>query len=118
MSALFDCLNAINYKNKSYKYKKKDCSGYMLLLWFSHDRYCLSLLDDINEHLFDMPDAMVYKYLYDAVPHTKRFLKWDKGTKQKKMLVKEEKIIKKMMDTYGFSRYEAETLYILYIKEN
>jgi len=117
MATLFDCLNAINYKNKTYKYNKKDCSAYMLLLWFSHDQHCLSVLDKINEHLFDIPDEMVYKYLYNAVPSNKRFLKWDKGIKKKKMLKKEEKIIQSMIDRYSFSKYEAETLYVLYIKD-
>lgn len=114
---LFDCLNAINHKNKSYKYNKKDCNAYMLLLWFSHDQSCLNILDKINEHLFDIPDKMVYQYLYTAIPQSRRFLKWDKGTKSKKLLKKEEKIISAMIDTYNFSRFEAETLYVLYIKD-
>ncbi len=114
---LFDCLNAINYKNKSYKYKKKDCNAYMLMLWFSHDQKCLELLENINERLFDIPDEMVYKYLYNAVSQSRRFLKWDKGVKSKKLLKKEQKVIDDMIDDYGFSRYEAETLYVLYIKD-
>jgi len=116
-SPLFNCLNAINQKNKSYKYNKKDCNAYMLLLWFSHDQKCLDILDKINERLFDIPDEMVYKYLYSAIPLSRRYLKWDKGIKSKKMLKKEEKIIQSMIDTYNFSKYEAEMLYVLYIKE-
>lgn len=115
--SLFDCLNAINYKNKSYKYNKKDCNGYMLLLWFSHDKECISIVDEINRYLFSMNDEMVYNCLYSKIPRKKRFIKWDKGIKDKKLLKKEEKIIKKLRDLYGFSEFESKTLYKLYIKD-
>lgn len=116
-SPLFNCLNAINYKNKSYKYNKKDCNGYMLMLWFSHDQKCLPITDRINEYIFSMPDEVIYKYLFKAIPKSRRYLKWDKGKKDKGLLKKEDSIIKDMMDKYSFSKYEATKLYLLYIKE-
>jgi hypothetical protein len=115
-SPLFDCLNAINLKNKSYQYNKKDVSAYMLLLWFSHDPDCIDIVDKINERLFDIPDEMVYHYLYEAVPQKRRFIKWDKGTKNKDLLKKERKIIDGLKEQYGFSEYEAKKLYVLYMK--
>jgi len=112
---LFDCLNAINNKNKSYQYDKKDVNAYMLMLWLSHDPDCLDILDKINERLFDIPDELVYTYLYNAVPQKRRFIKWDKGQKDK-LKKKEEEIIQGIIDEYGMSKYEATNLYNLYIK--
>lgn len=113
---LFDCLNAINLKNPSYKYNKKDCSGYMLLMWFSHAQSCAEIVNNINNYLFDIPDEFVYTYLYKAIPKARRFIKWDKGTKDKKLLKREEKVIKELMDIYSMSKLEALTLFKRYIK--
>ena len=116
MSDLFACLNAINFKNKKYKYNKKDCSGYMLLMWYSHDKDCMGIVADINEHLFNLPDKLVFKYLFKRIPQKKRFLKWTKGVKDKKLLKKEEAVIQGWIDLYKFSRYEAETLFYRYVR--
>ncbi len=113
---LFDCLNAINMKNPSYKYNKKDCSGYMLIMWFSHSQSCIKIVSKINKHLFDVPDEFVYTYLYKQIPKARRFIKWDKGIKDKKLLKKEEKIVKNIMDVYSFSKFEALTLFKRYLK--
>jgi hypothetical protein len=88
----------------------------MLLLWFSHDPDCIDIVDKINERLFDIPDEMVYYYLYEAVPQKRRFIKWDKGVKDKDLLKKERKIIDGLKEQYSFSEYEAKKLYVLYIK--
>ena len=114
--ALFDPINAIIKKNASYKYNKKDCPAYMLMMWFSHSNPLLPLLDQINEHLFDMKDEAVYKCLYDGVPKGYRKLKYIKGTKDKKLLKKQQKIIEELIDTYQLSKEEAFKLYTLYIK--
>ncbi len=116
MSELFKCLDAINLKNKNYKYTKKDCSGYMLLMWFSHNRSCMPFVEEINKYLFDISDEMVYSYLYRVIPKGKKYLKWDKGTKDKKLLKREEKVIKELTDIYGISDDEALMLFKLYIK--
>ena len=97
---LFDCINAINGKNASYQYSKKDCSGYMLLMWFSHAKDCIDIVNDINNHLFDVPDNLIYHYLYKSVPEGNRFLKYDKGIKDKRLLVKQQKIITALQDEY------------------
>ena len=117
-SGLFACINAINYKNSSYQYNKKDCTAYMLLLWFSHDQKCLGTLNEINEYLFSMPDKIVYDYLYRVIPqNNRRFLKWDKGSKKRITKVDEDNI-KELMDVYGFSRYEAMSCYMLFVKKH
>lgn len=114
-SRLFDCLNAINHKNKSYQYSKKDCSGYMLLMWFSHTTDCSDIINDINQFLFDIPDELLYHYLYKSIPKGNRFIKYDKGTKDKKLLVKQQKLIKALMDEYQMSKMEALKLFKGYI---
>ena len=112
---LFDCINAINGKNASYKYSKKDCNGHMLLMWFSHATDCVSIVNDINLHLYDIPDELVYYYLYKAVPKGTRFIKYDKGTKDKKLLVKQQKIIQSLIDEYDMSKMEAKTIFKRYL---
>ena len=112
---LFDCLNAINGKNASYKYSKKDCSGFMLLQWFSHATDCIDIVNNINLHLFSISDELVYHYLYEAVPKGTRFIKYDKGTKDKKLLVKQQKIIQSLIDEYGMSKMEAKTVFKRYV---
>ncbi len=112
---LFDCLNAINMKSKSYVYSKKDCSGYMLLMWFSHATDCSDIINDINKHLFDIPDELLYHYLYKAIPKGNRFIKYDKGVKDKKLLVRQQKIIQALQDEYEISKMEALQLYKRYL---
>jgi hypothetical protein len=112
---LFDCLNAINRKDPSYKYNKKDVSGYMLLMWFSHASDCTDIINEINAHLFDIPDELVYYYLYKSVPTGNRFIKYDKGTKEKKLLVRQQKLIQTLMDEYEMSKMEATKLFKRYL---
>lgn len=112
---LFNCLNAINQKIPSYKYNKKDCTAYMLMLWLSHDRGCLPYIDKLNERLFEMPDELVFAALFKSIPNGKRFIKWDKGIKDKELTKKKEDIIKTLQDDYGFSKFEAKTLFKRYI---
>ncbi len=112
---LFDCIKAINEKNSSYKYNKKDCSGYMLLMWFSHATDCVPIINEINRHLFDIPDELVYTYLYKSVPAGQRFIKYDKGTKDKALLVRQKKVIQTLMDEYEMSKMEATTVFKRYL---
>lgn len=112
---LFDCINAINHKNASYKYSKKDCSAYMLLMWFSHATDCLDIVNNINEHLFDIPDELVYHYLYKSVPAGNRFMKYDKGDKDKALLKKQKDLIQALMDEYEISKKEATMLFKRYL---
>lgn len=112
---LFDCLNAVNLKHPNYKYNKKDCSGYMLLLWLSHSPSCMTFVDKLNERLFGMPDELVFAALFKGIPKSKRFIKWDKGVKDKALTKKKEKIIQGLKDNHGMSDYEAKTLFKRYI---
>ena len=115
VAPLFECLNAINLKNPSYKYNKKDCSGYMLLLWLSHSPSCMPLVDKLNERLFSMSDEVIFAALFKGVSKDKRFIKWDKGIKDKKLTKKKEKIIQGLKDNHGMSEFEAHTLFKRYI---
>lgn len=114
-SPLFECLNAVNLKSPGYKYKKKDCSGYMLLLWLSHSPSCMEYIDILNERLFDIPDELVYAALFKGIPKSKRYIKWDKGLKDKAMGKKKERIIQDLKDVHGMSDFEAKTLFKRYI---
>lgn len=114
-NGLFDCLNAINHKNPSYRYSKKDCSGYMLLMWFSHAQDCSDILNDINKYLFDIPDELVYHYLYKSIPRGQRYIRYDKGTKDKKLLVRQQKVIQALIDEYQMSKKEALQTFKRYI---
>ena len=114
---LFDPINAIIKKNASYKYNKKDCNAYMLMMWFSHSNSLLPLLDKINKNFFDMGDEVVFKCLYDGVPVGYRQLKYIKGNKNKELRKKQQKIIDMLIDEYDLSKEEAFKLYTLYIKD-
>ena len=98
---IFDALNAINYKKNDFKYNTKICSAYMLLLWLSHDRTLLSLLNKINRYVFNLPDEVVYNYLYQSVPSGKRFLKW-----VKKVQTDKDKDLEKELEEYNLSKKE------------
>jgi len=114
-TTIYDCINAIKEKIPTYKYNKKSASAYMLLLWFSHLDMCMPHVDRLNERLFDMPDELVFSALFKSVPRGRRFIKWDKGVKDKALSKKKEDAIKEMMDEHGFSKFEASTVYKRYI---
>jgi len=101
---LFDCLDAINFK-KPYKYKKSDCSGYMLVMWLSHDPSLIDICNEINQHVFHLKDDLIFKYFLRKVPKKRRFLKWTKKSKESEI---KEKEIQKLMDEYGISSREAK----------
>jgi len=108
---LFDCLNAINHKNASYKYDRKHCSAYMLLMWFSHSQDCLGIVNKINKYLFDIPDELVYTYLYKSVPKGSRFIKYDKGDKNGTLSKKQQDTVRAIREEYGVSKKEALTIF-------
>ena len=73
-------------------------------------------IDRLNERLFNMPDELVFAALYKGIPKGKRFIKWDKKTKDgDKIIKKKESIITRLMEDYGFSDFEARTLFKRYI---
>lgn len=62
-----------------------------------------------------MPDELVYAALYKGISKGKRFIRWDKGIKDKALTKKKEKVIQALKDEYGFSDFEAKTLFKRYI---
>lgn len=97
---IFTYINAISYKREM-KYDKSLAPAYMLMLWFSHDRTLLPILNDINQYLFGLPDDVVYDYLYSTVPSGKRYLKWVKKDKSEK-----EESLEKELQVYNISKKE------------
>ena len=113
---LFDTLNAINKKIPTYKYSKKHATGYMLMLWLSHSPECMPFVEKLNERMFTMTDEQIFAALFKGIPkNTRRFLKWDKGVKDKKLGKKKEDTIQQLKDEHGFSDYEARTIFKLYV---
>jgi hypothetical protein len=106
---IFTYLNAINYK-KEVKYDKSIGNAYLLMLWLSHDKSLLSILNRINEHIFNLPDEIVFKYLFYDIPRGKRFLKWVKKNKT----IQEENL-EKDLEEYNLSKREI-MLYSKFIK--
>lgn len=107
---IFSFLNAINYKKTDIKYDPKLGSAYLLMLWLSHDRTLLAILNKINQYIFNLPDNVVYNYLYDKIPRGKRFLKW-----VRKIQTDQEKNIEKELEEYKLSKKEI-MLYNKFIK--
>lgn len=77
---IFDFLNSINDK-KRIDINKKDFSNYMVTLWLSHAEECINVINDINKHIFNIPEEAMYEYLYDKIPKKKRFIKFTKKNK-------------------------------------
>lgn len=99
---LFDHLNSIFYK-KSIEFDKKQCSGYKLTLWLSHDKNLINDVNRINQILFDISDECVYNYFYHKVPKGRRFIKYTK--KDKKV---DNKEVEELMKQHNMSKREAE----------
>jgi len=112
---IFKCLDAIKEKIPSYKYNKKSAPAFMLMMWLSHLEIYMPTINKLNDRLFDMPDELVYSAMFKSIPKGKRFFRWDKGDKSENKLDKKDVIIKDMMDEYGFSEFEAKTVYKRYI---
>lgn len=99
---LFNCLNAVNEKIP-YTYKKKDCSGYMLTMWLSHDPALIGICNKINPYIFSLSNEMIYKYFRKRVPAKRRYLKWTR----KDVSNTNEKEVLELMDEYNISKREA-----------
>jgi hypothetical protein len=78
---IFNYINAINYK-KEIKYDSKKGNAYLLMLWMSHDKSIIDIVNKMNKYIFNVEDKTVFDYLYYAVPKGKRFLKWTKKDKK------------------------------------
>ena len=101
---LFDYLNAIYYK-KDVEYDKKVANSYILTLWLSHDKTLVDMVNDINKHLFRLPDKAIFQYYWYNVPRGKRYIKFVKKPKQDK---DNEKQVEELMKQYNISKREAE----------
>lgn len=105
---LFDYLNAIFYK-KPLEYDKKIAPSYLLTLWLSQDRELIHMVNDINKHLFLLPDKVVYNYYWHKVPKKKRFIQYTKKDKADK---ERDKKVEELMEQYNISKREARACII------
>jgi hypothetical protein len=102
---LFATLNSITQKKPiPGGYSKKEANAYILLLWLSHSPGLLPIINKINKYQFQLPDELVYKYLFHMVPKGFRKIYWTKG---KKLTEKQKSDIKELMDEYNISDKEA-----------
>jgi hypothetical protein len=104
---MFDFMNQIFYKKKTYPYDKKICNSYLLLMWLSHDPQLMPYIHKINHLQWYVPDDTIYEYLMDVIPKGKRFIKWDKKTAEDK---KRQKKIEEIMSETRLSKREAMNL--------
>lgn len=101
---LFDAIKAIN--EKSYiEYDPKKASKYILMLWLSESRELIDIISKVNYNIFNLPDKLVFKYLYQRVPKKKRFIKY---TKKEKLSKEEEQEVQELINDYNISYQEAE----------
>ena len=101
---LFEVIKAINEKN-AIEYDPKKANKYILMLWLSQSRELIDIISKLNYNFFNVPDKLVFKYLYGKVPKKQRFIKY---TKKEKLPKEEEKEIQELVDKYGISYLEAE----------
>lgn len=101
---IFTFINQILYKTNKVEYDPKIAGGYMLVMWFSHGRQFLPIVDKILPLVFTLTDRQIYDYLYSSIPKGKAFLKWTK--KEKSVDTKIAELCKK----YNISKMEATSL--------
>ena len=103
---LFATLNNITQKKPlPGGYSKKEANAFILLLWLSHSTGLLPIINRINKFQFELPDELVYKYLFHMVPKGFRKIYWTKG---KSLTEKQKSDIKELMNIYGISDREAK----------
>jgi len=109
---IFDILRQINEKHERYEYDKKIAPAWQLLNWLSHDQYLMDYAQNINRLMFvsGMPDKMVYKYFFHAIPKKRRYIKWIKKDGVDK---KRKKAIEEIAERRNMSIREAEYIYDL-----
>jgi len=105
---LFDFMNQLYYKKRTYPYDKKICNGYLLLMWLSHDQQLMPIVHKINRLQWYVPDGIIYEYLMDQVPRGKRFVKWTKKTPENK---KKSKRVEELMEETNLSKREILMIY-------
>jgi hypothetical protein len=101
---MFDYMNQIFYKKRTYPYNKKIANAYLMLMWLSHDQKLMPIIHKIARLQWYVPDDIIYEYLMDAVPKGKRFIKWDKKLAEDKKRVKN---IEDLMSETKLSKREA-----------
>ena len=105
-ATLFSFIDQIRSKETWYDYDPKIAPAFLLLMGLSNYNPDLKTCNAINHLLWPMPSDMIYKYFFEAIPKGKRFVKWPKKEKSKKI----DKEIKALKEKYNISTYEAKLL--------
>ena len=106
---LFDYINQILLKTKTFAYDKKIASGWMLSHILSHDSRLISFVQKMNLIQFNVPDECVYQYYFNVLPRGKRFIAIPKKADI------DEDALSEIMEQYGISKKEA--MFFLKFKE-
>jgi hypothetical protein len=101
---MFDYMNQIYYKKRTYKHDNKICNAYLLLMWLSHDQELMPYIHKINHLQWYVPNDIIYEYLMQVIPKGKRFIRWDKKTAEDK---KRQKQIDEIISETRLSKREA-----------
>ena len=103
-NSLFDAINSINDKQKR-DINHKNVTGFILTLWMAENKELIEYANKINPYIFNLPDKIVYKYFYNAVPEKKRFVKW---TAKEKLSKENDNKINELCVKYNISPREAK----------
>jgi len=71
---LFDFINQVLLKKKTFPYDKKIASGWMLSHILSHDYKLIYFVQKMNHSQFNVPDEAVYQYYFNELPRGKRYI--------------------------------------------
>lgn len=95
------CIQIADKKTKL-PYDKKVAPAFLLLQWFSHDNYCIDIVQKINHLQFTLKDDIIYKYLFNMIPKNMTIPKWIRKNSEK-----QDKRIEEIKLKYDVSLREA-----------
>jgi len=95
------CIQIADKKTKL-PYDKKVAPAFLLLQWFSHDNYCIDIVQKINHLQFTLKDDIIYKYLFHEIPKNMTIPKWIRKNSEK-----QDKKIEEIKLKYNVSTREA-----------
>jgi len=98
----FDFCIQIADKKTKLPYDKKVAPAFLLLQWFSHDNYCIDIVQKINHLQFTLKDDIIYRYLFSEIPKNMTIPKWIRKNSEK-----QDKGIEEIKLKYDVSLREA-----------
>ena len=115
-ATLFDFINDITLNKKGIlnEENKSAFDKFMVCRFLSMDQKLIELVHYICQHQ-DVSDELFYKFVMAAIPRSKRYLKYAKGTERFK---EREDIIELLIEKYEISKREAYQYLILMSEED